>query len=380
MPGFSGDLLLPGETGEGLKATAYVEDGRLTLSCAAGQLGSWVVSEIEVHRDDGAFILEMEGEKIVFRPEEIEGFARLLPSRSSPRAPRGGRTIRLKERILGAEARTPEETLPSGGDEAEPTEIAAHLDEAETTPTQPVAGYPVPERLDPPVGEEGDPWVSGPLTLGHEEPDAPPPPDEPESSPPLAPRRSSRRTSRSALRVPQGLATVVVFVLVAVVLSAAAALLLRGGSSSTPEAMLPVEGSLDVTAEEFRSRWNRVARLEAPRLILGPLVVEETSEEVRFRHRFHEDLVLVGWLQDGRLRQASVVATPGGAEDVLGMVDAWHLLLAATSESLDRAGRNRILHELAAFGPEPGGAVALSGVRYRLTTSPALGTWLTVSR
>lgn len=73
---FTGDVLLPGDTGSGLAATLSLDPERVTLTSGDNQLGSWDRSDYLITPEqNGSFNLTLGGESILFRPDSPSEFA-----------------------------------------------------------------------------------------------------------------------------------------------------------------------------------------------------------------------------------------------------------------------------------------------------------------
>ena len=73
---FTGDVLLPGDTGGGLSATLCLDPERVTLTSGDNQLGSWDRSDYLIAPEqNGAFNLTFGGESLLFRPDSPSDFA-----------------------------------------------------------------------------------------------------------------------------------------------------------------------------------------------------------------------------------------------------------------------------------------------------------------
>jgi hypothetical protein len=73
---FTGDVLLPGDTGDGLSATLCLDPERVTLTSGDNQLGSWDRSDYLIAPEqNGSFNLTFGGESLLFRPDSPSDFA-----------------------------------------------------------------------------------------------------------------------------------------------------------------------------------------------------------------------------------------------------------------------------------------------------------------
>ena len=73
---FTGDVLLPGDAGNGLAATLCLDPERVTLTSGDNQLGSWERSDYLISPEqNGSFNLTLGGETVLFRPDSPSEFA-----------------------------------------------------------------------------------------------------------------------------------------------------------------------------------------------------------------------------------------------------------------------------------------------------------------
>ena len=73
---FTGDVLLPGESGSGLAATLTLDPERVTLTSGDNQLGSWDRNDYLIAPEqNGSFNLTLGGESLLFRPDAPSEFA-----------------------------------------------------------------------------------------------------------------------------------------------------------------------------------------------------------------------------------------------------------------------------------------------------------------
>jgi|GEM_PF-1916894 hypothetical protein len=73
---FTGDVLLPGDTGGGLTATLILDPERVTLTAGDNQLGSWDRSDYLITpEENGSFNLTLGGESVLFRPDSPSEFS-----------------------------------------------------------------------------------------------------------------------------------------------------------------------------------------------------------------------------------------------------------------------------------------------------------------
>ena len=73
---FSGALLLPGETGEGLFAAFEMDDDRVRLTSGEDELGSWDRNACDVSPSGkGSFEIALSGEELTFTPTSPSAFA-----------------------------------------------------------------------------------------------------------------------------------------------------------------------------------------------------------------------------------------------------------------------------------------------------------------
>ena len=73
---FTGDVLLPGDTGSGLAATLSLDPEWVTLAAGDNQLGSWSRDDYVITPEkNGSFNLTLGGESVVFRPDSPSEFS-----------------------------------------------------------------------------------------------------------------------------------------------------------------------------------------------------------------------------------------------------------------------------------------------------------------
>jgi len=73
---FTGDVLLPGDTGGGLAAALTLDPERITLTAGDNQLGSWDRSDYLITpEENGSFNLTLGGESVLFRPDSPSEFS-----------------------------------------------------------------------------------------------------------------------------------------------------------------------------------------------------------------------------------------------------------------------------------------------------------------
>jgi len=73
---FTGAVMLPGESGNGIEATLSLDPELVTLTAGDSQLGSWDRSEYLISPEsDGAFGLTLGGETLLFRPDSPSEFS-----------------------------------------------------------------------------------------------------------------------------------------------------------------------------------------------------------------------------------------------------------------------------------------------------------------
>jgi len=76
---FSGALLLPGETGEGLNASFEMDDDLVRLIAGEDELGSWDRQTCDVSPSGkGSFQLALSGEELTFTPASPSAFAEAM--------------------------------------------------------------------------------------------------------------------------------------------------------------------------------------------------------------------------------------------------------------------------------------------------------------
>lgn len=82
---FSGTVLLPGETGEGLYASFEMDDVRVRLIAAGDEIGSWDRADCDViPSGKGSFQLDLAGEGLMFTPTSPSAFAETMSVPLSP--------------------------------------------------------------------------------------------------------------------------------------------------------------------------------------------------------------------------------------------------------------------------------------------------------
>ena len=73
---FHGEIVVPGDAGDGLAASIVLDNGNMTLSTGDEVLGSWDVPDYHVRRgENGGFRLSLGGEDLLFWPELPKSFA-----------------------------------------------------------------------------------------------------------------------------------------------------------------------------------------------------------------------------------------------------------------------------------------------------------------
>lgn len=73
---FSGALLLPDETGEGLHASFEMDENRVRLTSGEDELGSWDRSACDISPSGkGSFQIALSGEELTFTPTSPSAFA-----------------------------------------------------------------------------------------------------------------------------------------------------------------------------------------------------------------------------------------------------------------------------------------------------------------
>lgn len=76
---FSGAVLLPGETGEGLPASFEMDDRYLRLTTGEDELGAWEIDSCEVDpAGKGAFSMVLGDEFLTFTPSSPSAFAEAM--------------------------------------------------------------------------------------------------------------------------------------------------------------------------------------------------------------------------------------------------------------------------------------------------------------
>ncbi len=82
---FSGAVLLPGETGEGLAASFEMDDASVRLFAGDDELGFWDVASCEVSpTGKGAFAMALGDESLTFSPSSPSAFAEAMTVPLSP--------------------------------------------------------------------------------------------------------------------------------------------------------------------------------------------------------------------------------------------------------------------------------------------------------
>jgi len=73
---FTGDVLLPGDTGDGLTAMLSLDPERVTLTAGDNQLGSWPRTDYVITpAKNGSFNLTLGDESVLFRPDSPSEFS-----------------------------------------------------------------------------------------------------------------------------------------------------------------------------------------------------------------------------------------------------------------------------------------------------------------
>jgi hypothetical protein len=73
---FTGAVMLPGESGNGIEATLSLDPEHVTLTAGDSQLGSWDRADYLISPEsDGAFGLTLGGETLLFRPDSPSEFS-----------------------------------------------------------------------------------------------------------------------------------------------------------------------------------------------------------------------------------------------------------------------------------------------------------------
>lgn len=76
---FSGAVLLPGETGEGLEASFQMDDASVRLIAGDDELGYWDLDSCDVSpAGRGAFSMELGGDSLTFSPSSPSAFAEAM--------------------------------------------------------------------------------------------------------------------------------------------------------------------------------------------------------------------------------------------------------------------------------------------------------------
>jgi hypothetical protein len=96
---FAGSVRLVGDSGPPLDAVASVGEGRrLTLKAAGHHLGDWWPDELDVDLRPEGFVIQVEGEELVFATPDPEGFAVAVGIGDKPEKPKRPKAEGAKHR------------------------------------------------------------------------------------------------------------------------------------------------------------------------------------------------------------------------------------------------------------------------------------------
>ncbi|HEU4895707.1 MAG TPA: hypothetical protein VFT85_07695 [Acidimicrobiia bacterium] len=117
-----------------LPATVELDEGRLSIMAGTSEIGSWLLSDVNLEEIPTGYRLAAEGEQILIELKDLDGFANELAGQRKRRSPFGRRKADLPRRPEGTES-VPF-TRPSTTTDTDKRESGLTLPPLETTTTR----------------------------------------------------------------------------------------------------------------------------------------------------------------------------------------------------------------------------------------------------